>query len=341
MNQPIGATGTELAAAVKLHMELDVTKANQKVSCFVLDSSRPLWQGELQDCGVLLGTNALVDLGIEVTHRDGSVIAPSPVRIQEEDNKVRILRLTLEKTVHLMPQQSKWVRAIVEVPDATCETTQLGMISLKAEALAEVTCDFLEGLWSGEQAVLIPMNNWSSNTVLVTKGTVVGQVEGVDLVGKDDPFWKKQVNMNPAVRNCVVDKEQIGHRDELKKQLCIGDVGSIGEQNKLLEILLARNETFVLNDLELGETEVVQHNINTNGAPPVKTSPRRIPYTLRKELEKELDNLLKAGCIEASNSPYSSALVLVRKKEGGLRVCVDYIYRALNKDTIPDRFPIP
>ena len=213
-----------------------------------------------------------MDLGIEVTHTDGSVIAPSPVRIQEDDNKVKILRLTLEKTVHLMPQQSKWVRAIVEVPDATCETTQLGMISPKAEALAEVTCDFLEGLWSGEQAVLILMNNWSSNTVLVTKGTVVGQVEEVDLVGKDDPFWKKQVNTNPTVRNCVVDKEQIGRRDELKKQLRIGDVGSIVEQNKLLEILLARNETFVLNDLELGETEVVQHSINTNGAPPDITS---------------------------------------------------------------------
>ena len=106
-----------------------------------------------------------------------------------------------------------------------------------------------------------------------------------------------------------------------------------------METLLAQNETFALNDLELGETDVVQHSINTNGAPPVKTSPRRIPYTLRKELEKKLDNLLEAGCIEPSKSPYSSALVLVWKKRGGLRVCVDY--RALNKDTIPDRFPIP
>ena len=49
-NQPIGATGTELGAvaAVKLYMELDATQAYQ-VSCFVLDSSKPLSQGELQD----------------------------------------------------------------------------------------------------------------------------------------------------------------------------------------------------------------------------------------------------------------------------------------------------
>ena len=60
---------------------------------------------------------------------------------------------------------------------------------------------------------------------------------------------------------------------------------------------------------------------------------------LRKELEKELENLQRSGCIEESNSPYASALVLVRKKGGGLHVCVDY--QALNRDTIPDKYPIP
>ena len=94
--------------------------------------------------------------------------------------------------------------------------------------------------------------------------------------------------MNFTVRNCVVDKNQSGCRDELKKQLRTGDVGSTGEQNKLLETLLARNKTFALNDLELGETDVVRHSINSNGAPPVKTSPQWIPYTLCKDHEKEL-----------------------------------------------------
>ena len=73
-------------------------------------------------------------------------------------------------------------------------------------------------------------------------------------------------------------------------------IGSNVEQNKLLETLLAQNEIFALNDME---TDVVQHSINTNGAPPLKTSPQRIPYTLSKELEKEL---LKAGFIEASKA---------------------------------------
>ena len=49
--------------------------------------------------------------------------------------------------------------------------------------------------------------------------------------------------------------------------------------------------------------------------------------------------VLDTGCVEPSSSPYSSGLVLVRKKDGGLRVCVDY--RGINKDTVPDCFPIP
>ena len=56
-------------------------------------------------------------------------------------------------------------------------------------------------------------------------------------------------------------------------------------------------------------------------------------------MEVELKQLLDIGCIECSNSSYASPLVLVWKKNGNLRVCVDY--RIVNKDTVPDRYPIP
>ena len=96
---------------------------------------------------------------------------------------------------------------------------------------------------------------------------------------------------------------------------------------------------FALNDQELGETDLVTHSIDTDNAKPVQTLPRRLPYGLRKELELELSTLLDTGCIEPCVSPYSSALVLVQKKGGGLRVCVDYW--GVNKDIIPDKYPIP
>ena len=85
---------------------------------------------------------------------------------------------------------------------------------------------------------------------------------------------------------------------------------------------MKKSEVFALSDEELGETDVVEHSIDTSTAKPMKQPPRRLPYALQKQLEDELDKLLKINCIEpASSSPYASPLVLVRKPDGNLRIC--------------------
>ena len=90
--------------------------------------------------------------------------------------------------------------------------------------------------------------------------------------------------------------------------------------------------------MDCGTIPIAEFGIGP-AARPTKTFPRRLPYALRKELEEELAKLTAAGCIEPSTIPYASGLVLVCKKDGSLRVCVDY--RKLNQDTIPDRYPMP
>ena len=64
-----------------------------------------------------------------------------------------------------------------------------------------------------------------------------------------------------------------------------------------------------------------------------------LSVALRAELESKLDYLINTRCIGPSSSPYSSGLLLVRKKHRSLRVCMDY--RGINKKTIPDQYPIP
>ncbi|MCO5606416.1 hypothetical protein L7F22_060604 [Adiantum nelumboides] len=72
-------------------------------------------------------------------------------------------------------------------------------------------------------------------------------------------------------------------------------------------------------------------------------SPNRPPYRVsaaqQKEIISQVNELLEKKLIQASSSPYCSSVLLVQKKDGSWRMCIDY--RALNKNTIKNRFPIP
>jgi hypothetical protein len=75
------------------------------------------------------------------------------------------------------------------------------------------------------------------------------------------------------------------------------------------------------------------------GATPVITTPYRHPKKFKDEIEKAIKELLAMGHIRPNRSPFASSIVLVLKKDGTLRMCIDY--RALNKKTIKNRYPIP
>lgn len=104
--------------------------------------------------------------------------------------------------------------------------------------------------------------------------------------------------------------------------------------------LLRRNrEVITMTDKELGQTETVEMRIDTGGHPPIKLRPYRTPIHKRKLLEEAVNEMMDSGIIERSKSPWSFPIVIVEKKDGGHRFCVDF--RQLNAITKPLAVPLP
>ena len=92
-----------------------------------------------------------------------------------------------------------------------------------------------------------------------------------------------------------------------------------------LENLLRRyRDAFACEGDPLGHTDVAYHSVDTGNTKPVKVPVRRVPIGLKEEVTKQLDNMIEQGVIEPSNSLWSSPIVLVKKKDGTHRFCVDY-----------------
>ena len=111
---------------------------------------------------------------------------------------------------------------------------------------------------------------------------------------------------------------------------------SATDRQKLLNTLKSFPDVF--ND-GLGHTSVLSHHINTGNSAPIRQYPRRLPYHYRGEVDQQVKDMLQQGVVQPSTSPWASPVVLVKKKDGTYRFCVDY--RKLNLVTAQDAHPLP
>ena len=113
-------------------------------------------------------------------------------------------------------------------------------------------------------------------------------------------------------------------------------VPSVTEQS-LLDSVLSKHKD-VLSDVP-GRTAAALLHIRTGDCQPVQGRAFPVPPKWKEQVQTQIDQLLALGIIEPSSSPWSSSLVIVRKKDGGVRTCVDY--RAVNAVTDPDPYQMP
>ncbi|CAF4384057.1 unnamed protein product, partial [Rotaria magnacalcarata] len=178
--------------------------------------------------------------------------------------------------------------------------------------------------------------------VLATKR----EVTSVGLTCRMNNHYEEQIQ-------CYVCQEQFLSRNDLQKHLrqkCYPSeirtqieqltrhIEDAEQREQLQQILWKHGKLFDLRQPSIIKA-TIHHAIETGTHPPIYTSPYRVSYKDEQIQREEIDKLLKQGVIEESKSPWSSPIVLVRKKDGSVRFCVDF--RKLNNITTKDAFPMP
>ena len=203
------------------------------------------------------------------------------------------------------------------------------------------------------QIVDIPITNASSKDVVVYPRTAMGYLELVSSITPLDVKLKKE-NVSEELQksgenskgghNLKQEKVSISvvETDECTVSADMPDVKIdhlTKEQQKLARKMLIEESESFSKDGEIGSMEELQMHIRLKDDAPIQKKYNTVARSLYKEVKAYIEDLLNGEQIRNSTSPYSSPVVAVRKKNGELRLCIDY--RSLNSKTIPDKHPLP
>lgn len=165
---------------------------------------------------------------------------------------------------------------------------------------------------------MIPVSEVPGEEVSVGQADAEGLEEGSvgNLSNEDEPYTERAARL----------LEQLEMRvDHLTPE----------QQEQLKDVVTQHADVFALDSSELGTT----HSIDTGDHYPIRQPLRRTPFALRSKVDEMVQEMLEQGVVVPSRSPWASPVVLVRKKDGGVRFCIDY--RKLNQATKLDEFPLP
>ncbi|GBM51458.1 Retrovirus-related Pol polyprotein from transposon 297 [Araneus ventricosus] len=169
------------------------------------------------------------------------------------------------------------------------------------------------------EAIPVRVLNLNNKPKILDKGDVIATCEPVvDIVARPPEFSGAQ-HLPSTLENFQILNEE--------------------QRTAVRKLLNEFQNLFSTCDADVGRCNMTQHRINTGDHPPIKQYPRRLPLSRKEEADHLVKEMVDNGIIEESSGPWASPIVLVKKKDGSTRFCVDY--RKLNEITKKDSYPLP
>ena len=185
--------------------------------------------------------------------------------------------------------------------------------------------------------VKIVLANNLDSEVTIQRGTVVCQAE----VYKVPIVEVKEIPSSVAQRiDSIYEESQFLCQRKLAIEQQLNEVDFPDSKQDLLNLLGKYEKIVALRGDKLGSTDKIKHHIAIPpNTPPIYIPAYRVPYSQKEKIDDEVGKLLDQGIIRESNTPWSFPLLCIPKKDGSMRLVVDF--RKLNEVTVSDPYPMP
>ena len=269
-------------------------------------------------------------LGLDFLERNNCKIdiAQGNLMIQDETIKldhvgyVGCSRIVAKDMVQIPPRSQRIIKA--SMTDSTLEEGRLCIIEPAESFLEKGSALVAKSLSYSQNEIPVRVMNITDEMCQIYPGTNIAKASSV-------------VEVQNIKSKMPQSKHVPSHLSDLYQRTVEGMNNE--QQKKVANLLNKYSSVFSENDNDIGRTGVLKHRIPTKDVQPIKQPLRRVPYHMQKEMDEQIDKLLEKDVITPSKSPWASGIVLVKKKDGSKRFCVDY--RRLNDVTIKDAYPLP
>ena len=243
---------------------------------------------------------------------------------------------------------------MVACADAVVGSTGPCFVSVKLKDQMEEYKDVMQGqlvLMNGKNAgygvkrvgrVYDGVTDWDNLRVCVI-GKVSKNGRKARGIRKGDVMCSVQTLVCESVGEGVEHQVNVGSMEDwtyerIRAELDIGEQLSEDEKEAVYRMCFERRKVLSRGDDDLEPSGLPEFRIILEDPTPIYQRPRHFSQPITEEIERQCEELERAGVLEPSESPWNSPIVPVRKPDGSLRLCVDY--RKVNEKTVKDRFPM-
>ena len=262
-----------------------------------------------------------------------------------------ILRVGKRKTEFELPLRHDTVTTLMTQEKTVIRPHTQQMLMLKGKGMHGARDFLVEGL----QEVLAPLclppvvtrvkhRQWNSDVCvcIVNNTSAAVTIPALTAVASASPVRSEAcLSIEALFGDVPADKRPSTPAPRLRtSQLNISSHLTSDQRKQLIATLEGLDTgVFSLSEYDLGRTSLIKHHIDTGDAAPVRSGPYRKSFQERQVLKIIVSELKKAKVVRDSWSPWAAPVVLVKKKDGGYRLCCDW--RKLNAVTKKDSMPLP